>query len=261
VLVAAAAPGCAQPTARPAAQPPVQPVSQVAEQEARPAAAPAVQPAGRRDGQPDTRPTVAVMYFDNGALINHADYEPLGRGVADMLITELGTNPSIRVVERDQIQKLIAEVTLNASGHVDRDQAVRMGKILGAHHIILGGFVIDPKGRMRLDARAVRTETSEVEYVETVTDKADNLLGMVADLAKKMNSGMRLPANPVRRDADAGGRGGRGQFNALMLFSRALAEEDRGNVPQAIALYKATLAQLPTYEPAQRKLTRLQRPA
>jgi hypothetical protein len=44
-----------------------------------------------------------------------------------------------------------------------------------------------------------------------------------------------------------------------MLFSRALAEEDRGNVPQAIALYKATLAELPTYEPAQRKLTRLQR--
>lgn len=219
--------------------------------------------------QPDVRPTIAVMYFDNGALIDHATYEPLGRGVADMLITELSANPAVRVVEREHLQKLLEEQTLGASGRVDRETAVRMGKVLGAHHIILGGFVVDPKGRMRLDARAVKTETSEVEYVETVTDKSDNLLGMVSDLASKMNKGMRLPPMPTRSAADGGARvtpagaprGAPGQFSALMLFSRALEEEDRGNIPQAIALYRATLAKLPTYEPAQRKLSRLQRPA
>jgi TolB-like protein len=218
--------------------------------------------------QTDVRPTVAVMYFDNGALVDHASYEPLGRGVADMLITELAANPAVRVVEREHLQKLLEEQSLGASGRVDRETAVRMGKVLGAHHIILGGFVVDPKGRMRLDARAVKTETSEVEYVETVTDKSDNLLGMVSDLAAKMNKGMRLPPMPTRSTADgarvtpAGApRGAPGQFSALMLFSRALEEEDRGNIPQAIALYRATLAKLPTYEPAQRKLSRLQRPA
>src|SRR5688572_4440736 len=132
----------------------------------------------------NNKPTVAVMYFSNGAIgAANKDLEPLSKGIADMLITDLSNNPNIRVVERDQLQKLIAEQKLSESGQVSKETAVKVGKLLGAQHMIFGGFVTDPMGRMRLDARAVNVETSAIEHVESVTDKTDNLMTMISNLA------------------------------------------------------------------------------
>lgn len=211
--------------------------------------------------QPDARPTVAVLYFNNGALVRHRDYDPLSKGIADMLITELSANSGIRVVERDQLQKLLEEQNLSRTDRVDKETAVRIGKVLGAHHMIFGGFVIDPKERMRLDARAVNVETSQVEHVETVSDKGDNLLAMISVLAGKLNKGLKLPPMPARARPAGDGQNRLGRLQALTLYSRALEEEDRGNREQAVALYRAALVKFPEYEPAQKRLARLEKPA
>src|SRR5688572_18917593 len=88
-----------------------------------------------QDAGAESRPTVAVMYFNNGAIGSaHADMEALSKGIADLLITALQSNASIRVVERDQLQKLLQEQQLGQSGSVDRETAVRVGRILGAQH-------------------------------------------------------------------------------------------------------------------------------
>ena len=221
----------------------------------------------------DDRPTVAVMYFNNGSLLRHADFEPLSKGVADMLITDLARNDRVRVVERDQLQKVLDEVALNTTDRVDRETAVRVGKLLGAQHMVFGGFVIDPRGRMRLDARAVRVETGEIEHVETAERKSDDVLELIDDLGRKLNAGMRLPPMPrsqASQAPDAAGsdtpatvdtgpraRESGNRFQALMLYSRALAEEDGGRKPQAVALYRSALAQYPGYDAARVRLRRL----
>ena len=210
---------------------------------------------------PDSRPTVAVMYFSNGAIgKQNEELAPLSKGIADMLITELAANPGIRVVERDQLEKLLQEQNLSAGGRVDKETAVKVGKILGAHHMIFGGFVTDPRGRMRLDARAVNVETSQIEYVESVSDKTDNLMDMIDKLAGKMNSGMKLPDIPksVREARLESPR--KPPFEAVMLYSRALAEQDKGNKEQAVTLFRASLDKLPDYEPAKKAIARLESP-
>ena len=213
----------------------------------------------------DRRPTVAVMHFNNGAIVLNDDdgekYDALRTGIADMLITELATNDSIRVVERDQLQKLIAEQNLSRSGRVDKQTAVQIGKVLGAHHMIFGGFVIDTEKRMRLDARAVNVETSQIEHVATVEDKGDKLLEMITALARKLNKGMKLPPIPDRDDGGRPGGSRVGLLQALTYYSRALEEEDQGNRKEAIRLYRAALQMFPEYEPAQRKLAMLEKPA
>src|SRR5215210_8284707 len=78
----------------------------------------------------DNRATVAVMYFTNSALVNHAEYEPLSKGIAEMLITELAASPALQVVERDRLQKLLEEQNLAESGKVDKETAVALGRIL-----------------------------------------------------------------------------------------------------------------------------------
>ena len=197
----------------------------------------------------DRRPTVAVMpYFDNGAVVNRADYETLGKGISDVLITELSTNNQIRVIERDRIQQLMDEQNLGASGRVDKATAVQVGKILGVHHMIFGGFIIDPKGTMRLDARAVNVETSEIEHVESVTDKADNLLVLLSALSDKLNKGMKLPAMPGGTARPAANPEGTkpGRWRDLILYARAEDANDKKNRSQALALYKDFLDKSPS---------------
>lgn len=204
-----------------------------------------------------SRPTVAVMYFNNAALIRNADYQNLGGGIADVLITELQRNPRISVVERDNIRDLIEEQDLDTTGRVDKETAVRLGRILGVQHMIFGGFLIDGRGRMRLDVRAVNVETSKVEYVVSRSDHSDDVIRIIEDIAAEMNRGMRLPEIPQRKRPAEHGRGGQKQIRALMLYSNGLAEQDRGNLRQAAELFEAALVHYPGYEPAMRKLEQL----
>jgi TolB-like protein len=212
-------------------------------------------------------PTVAIMYFNNGALLDHDDYEPMTKGMADILITEMQSNASIRVIERDALQKLLDEQKLAADKRTDPATSVRLGKILGAQHMILGGFFVDRKGRLRLDARAVNVETSEIEHVETASGNADDVLDVVAALAQKLNAGLKLPGRPEGTrnmkprpprtstpSSNPSPNVAVSPFKAMMTYARALSEDDARNKTQAVALYKQFLSETkPTYAVAQRQ--------
>ena len=198
------------------------------------------------------------MYFDNGALSNRTDFAPLSKGIADMLVVSLRSNCSIRVVEREQLQRLLTEQNIPAD-RVDAATRVRIGKLLGAQHMIMGAFIVDLREQMVLTASAVNVETSEHEADVDQRDAAKNLLDMVPALARKLNNAMKLPpmqqtptfegTRPPKRDDELLG---------LRLYSRALEEQDRGNKPKASELYRAALEKFPAYGPAQQALRKLQ---
>ena len=145
------------------------------------------------------KPTVAIMYFNNNVITKDArDYDGLSKGLPDFLITEMSANSAIRVVERDQVQKLIDEQKLVGAGQVDRESAVKVGKLLGAQHMIFGGFMADPKGNFRIDARAVNVETGAIEFTDRVQDRSDNVLVLIGQLASRLNSGLKLPSSSTR---------------------------------------------------------------
>ena len=82
----------------------------------------------------DTRPGLAVLPFANGGSYGQAkeDFDALERGMAGMMISELAANPAARVVEREEIQKLLDEQNLGAQGRVDAGTASKIGKLVGA---------------------------------------------------------------------------------------------------------------------------------
>ncbi|NUQ20549.1 MAG: tetratricopeptide repeat protein [Gemmatimonadaceae bacterium] len=207
----------------------------------------------------DDRPTVAVMHFNNGAIgKEHEELDPLRAGIADILTSELSANPGIRVIERDQLDKLVAEQKLGTSGSVDAATAARVGKLLGVHHMIFGSYVTDRKGRMRLDARAVDVETGRIEHVESVQAKTDDFSDMITSLAAKLNSGLKLPPMPART---ASARPvPKPPFQVVMLYSRAIAEENGGRPQEAKKLYRAALEKFPDYAPARKALDRIDAP-
>src|SRR6185503_16935363 len=104
----------------------------------------------------DTRPGIAVFPFDNGGSYGQdkENFEALQVGMQQMLTTEFAQNPALRVVDRTQIKSLLAEQDLGAQGRVDANTAAKIGKVVGAKYVVMGGF-IDFYGDLRLDARIV----------------------------------------------------------------------------------------------------------
>lgn len=204
-------------------------------------------------------PTVAVLDFTNGA-VGKTDYSPLTKGLAEMLITELGANENIRVVERARLASVLEEQGLSSSGQVAQENMVKAGKITGAQHMLIGTFVIDTKNRLRMDIRSVNSETTEREYSTSVSGKADDVLELLVQLAEKLNAGLKLPSPQQGFEGGkAVGASGSNQFRSLLLIGRALEQQDQKNNAQAISLYKEAVAANPDNQRAKTLLASLER--
>ena len=225
--------------------------------------------------QADTRPTVAVLYFDNNSIgKDAADYDGMGKGVADLLITDLAGNAAIRVVERSRVEALLQEQNLTRGGSVDAATAVRLGRILGARHMITGAFMHTGK-QVVLTVRTIDVETSVISNPQRVQQDTDDVLGLVGQLSARLASTMKLP--PVeRRTGDAGAHPGAVQagtevaagsqrsrkpkldLRTALLYSRALQAQDAGDRSTAVELYNQVLDKFPTLETARQNRDKLQ---
>ena len=106
----------------------------------------------------DTK-TVAISYFDNTSGLEQ--YNPLSKGLADMLITDLSNVKSIQIVEREKLESLLKEIDLGEGKFIDPNTAQKLGKGLGADYILTGAFLsIDPM--MRIDARIMEVATGKI---------------------------------------------------------------------------------------------------
>ena len=239
------------------------------------------------------KPVVAVMYFDNNSIgKDHADYDGVGKGMAEMLINDLATAGNVTVVERERIQALMVEQNLTKAGSVDPQTAIKIGKIIGAQYMITGGFMSDGRGNVVLTGRTINVETSAIGNPTRINAKGDDVLGMIAQLSEKMRTDMKLP---LMRVGDAGSMGGaqpagapaaaaatpaptkvadkpapkpaqqvaqthpkkKMDMKTALLYSKALEEEDAGNRSKAVELYKQVNVSFPDYAPVQQKIAKL----
>ena len=216
----------------------------------------ALSPVVAQGGQ-DTRPGIAVFSFSNGGSYGQQkeDYDALERGMAGMLISELGANPALRVVERENIQRLVDEQNLGSSGRVDAQSAARIGKLVGARYAIMGSF-IDLYGDFRVDVRVVNVETSEIIKTEKASMQREHLFDLVRTLSAALNKDLNLPALPHQVSEQRMNR--QVPTEALTFYSRALLYQDRGQRDKAIEYYNRALSVFPQYTEATEGLRRLQ---
>lgn len=206
-------------------------------------------------GGQDTRPGIAVFAFANGGSYGaqKEDYDALERGMAGMLISELGANPALRVVERENIQRLVEEQNLGASGRVDDQTAAKIGKIVGARYAVMGSF-IDLYGDFRVDVRVVNVETSEIVKTEKVQMQREHLFDLVRSLAGALNKDLNLP--PLSRQVSEQRMSRQIPTEALTYYSRALLYHDRGNHAQARVMFQKAIDVFPEYAEAKDGLQR-----
>jgi TolB-like protein len=207
----------------------------------------------------DTRPGVAVMPFFAGASLG-LDAEAMGAlsiGIQQILITELTTNSALRVVDRSIVRELLAEQDLGASGRVDTETAARIGRVVGAKYVIVGGFN-DIQGVFRLDGRVVDAETSEVLKAEQVTDRRDNLYGIITTFGNRLTDGVSLPPLPQSERQLQEVRAAQTPPAAVVLYSLAQQAAERGEADQARELYRRITVEFPRSTHAAEALRQIQ---
>lgn len=204
----------------------------------------------------DSRPGIAVLPFMNGGSYGQTaeDYEALEVGMQQMLTTEFAMNPQLRVVDRSRIKELLTEQDLGASGRVDAATAARIGKLVGARYMVMGGFV-DTYGTMRLDIQIVNTETSEIEKADRTTFKREDMANGVITAAAQITKGLSLPALPKEVQARREERAQKlNKTQAVSYYTKGLLYQDRGDTARAKELFSKALAEFPEYTEAQAAL-------
>jgi tetratricopeptide (TPR) repeat protein len=194
--------------------------------------------------------TIAVLPF----LVESGDpqMKPVGKGLAEMLITDLSQIPSLKLVERVRVQSLFDEVKLGQTGLVEESQAAQFGKMLSAGRVVRGGLVVDPSQKMRMEAVTLRTSDAEAMRPVTLTDAFKNLFRLEKDLAFKLLDRLGVDPTPAerRRILTVPTK----NLQAFIAYCNGLDLEDKGQFQKAAAQYQKALQMDPQYKSAQQKL-------
>jgi curli biogenesis system outer membrane secretion channel CsgG len=88
---------------------------------------------------------VAVMNFDYGAVTASVTQlfgtnQDVGKGIADMLVDRLVSDGVYSVIERKELDKIIAEQNFSNSDRADASSAAKIARILGVDAIIIGSI-------------------------------------------------------------------------------------------------------------------------
>ncbi len=135
---------------------------------------------------------IAVIDFQNNSTWHYWG-DNLGAAANDEFVTQLVKSGEFSVIERQQLQAILAEQGLGASGAVNASTAPKIGKLLGVQLIFTGSitaFSIKTtsggfggiggsftKAETKLDVRMIDTTTGEI--ILAATGKGDKKMGGV----------------------------------------------------------------------------------
>jgi TolB-like protein len=124
---------------------------------------------------------VKIGIIDFQSLNDEAKQSNLGKVVSEMLTTSFVNSEAFKILERQQLENLVKEFRLSASGIIDTSDAKEIGKLAGADAIVTGS-VIQIGDELRLDARIIEVESGIILFAEksegTVNIKS---IGMMAE--------------------------------------------------------------------------------
>jgi curli biogenesis system outer membrane secretion channel CsgG len=170
------------------------------------------------------KPRIGVLRFTNDT--NAGWWKAsVGRELQDMLISELASTKSFKVLERREIDAVLGEQDLGASGRVDKATRAKIGKIKGARYLIAAtvsayeentkgtgggigimGFSIggkQEKAYIAVDLKVIDTDTGAIADSRTVEATSSsgglNLGGHVGVLSGSLGSYSKTPTGKAIR--------------------------------------------------------------
>lgn len=207
--------------------------------------------------RPPEPATVAVFPFLYGG--SDPTLRPLGRALAELLVTDLGQTDRLRVLERTRVQLLLDEIARGGSEQTSPATAARSGLMLGAGRIVLGNIgdqgellqlqgMVVPVVQRGLAQPPIPEPTTEQERLEQFFDAQKRLvLGLFSTMGVELTAAERERVN--QRPTQS--------IQALLAWGLALEAEDRGDFPEAAAQLEVAVGLDPGFEEARVRLTEI----
>jgi tetratricopeptide (TPR) repeat protein len=177
---------------------------------------------------------------------------PLGKGLAEMLITDLSQIKSLRLLERIRIQSLFDEMKLGQTGLVDESSAAKFGKLLSAGRVVRGNLSISQKNRLRMEAVCLNAIQNQEYNPVSVSDAFANLFRVEKDLAFKILNKMNIDPTPQEKERIL--KVPTKNLRAFFEYCIGLDMDDRGEFQKAAGQYQKALQIDPNYNMAKQKL-------
>lgn len=164
-----------------------------------------------------------------------ASLEPLERGLADLIITDLSHSAQLTVVERDRMQALADEIRLSGSDRVDAATAVRAGRLIQAGRLV-NGSIIQVGDRLTLNASVVSVEDGLITDPSSVSNSLDALFAMEKELVFDIFGQLDVRLTPAERQLVE--RRPTARLDAFLAYSRGLLAADDGRFEDAARFFE-----------------------
>ncbi len=175
-------------------------------------------------------------------------FQPLSRGLAELMTSDLAMVRTLRLLERIQIGALLDELKLGQSQRGDPATAARVGRLLRAERMVQGVASITPDGPVRLSASVVRGDGTVRSGAQ-----ANGTFKELLDLEKQLVFGVagQLGIQLTEAERQSILRQGPRNLAAFLAYSQGLDALDRGDYRAAAAAFSASVRADPSFQAAQ----------
>ncbi|HEV8398434.1 MAG TPA: CsgG/HfaB family protein [Gemmatimonadales bacterium] len=191
--------------------------------------------------------TVAVLPV---TIAGDSSLQPLSRGLAELLTSDLALVRSLRLLERVQIGALLDELKVGQSGRADPSTAARVGRMLRAERMVQGVAAITQNGPARLSATVVRGDGNVRAGAQ-----ANGTFKQLLDLEKQLVFGLatQLGIQVTEAERQRIQRQGPKNLAAFLAYSDGLEAMDRGDYRAAATAFAAAVRADPSFQAAQQQ--------
>ena len=190
--------------------------------------------------------TVAVLPV---TIAGDSSLQPLSRGLAELLMSDLALVRSLRLLERVQVGALLDEMKLG-QGRADPSTAARVGRLLRAERMVQGVAAITQNGPVRMSATVVRGDGNVSSGAQ-----ANGTFKQLLDLEKQLVFGLAGELGIQLTDAERQRilRQGPKNLAAFLAYSQGLDALDRGDYRGASAAFGRASRADPSFESARQQ--------
>ena len=189
--------------------------------------------------------TIAVLPL---TIAGDSSFQPLSRGLAELLTTDLAMVRNLRLLERVQIGTLLDELKLGQTNRADPSTAARVGRLLRAERMVQGVAAITEHGPVRMSASVVRGDGTVRAGAQ-----ANGTFKQLLDLEKQLVFGIATQLGIELTEAERQRilRQGPKNLAAFLSYSQGLEALDRGDYRAAAAAFSAAVRADPSFQQAQ----------
>lgn len=130
---------------------------------------------------------IAVLPFD--VPDSRPEMKQFGFGITDTITIALSNIQEFIMIDRSQFQNVLKEQSIQQSGLIDSEKAVKLGKLLGAEILVIGAIQTDGNN-YRITARLTEVETGRI--IKAVQVTGTNIFELQDKIAQEVISQQQI---------------------------------------------------------------------